>query len=95
MAEIIYERTRTLMEAPLGDELVALDVSGGQCFGFNAVAASVWRMLAVPRSCQAVQTALMDEYEVGSDQCAQEVGELFADLRSRGLIRVLDGRPSR
>ena len=38
-----YERAAQLLEADLGDELMALDVEGGTCFGFNAVATGVWR----------------------------------------------------
>ena len=34
------------MEAELGEELVALDPQAGNCFGFNEVAAWVWRRLA-------------------------------------------------
>lgn len=86
-ATTIYHRARPLMEAELGDELVTLDVDGGHCYGFNAVAASVWRLLETPLSEAAIQHALMEEYDVASDQCARELDELIADLSSRGLIR--------
>lgn len=95
-ATTIYYRARPLMEAELGDELVALDIDGGHCYGFNAVAASVWRLLETPLSEDVIHDALMAEYDVAPDQCAQELGELIADLTTRGLIRseatlVVDG----
>jgi hypothetical protein len=34
----VYRRALTLMEADIGDELVALDATAGNCFGFNQVA---------------------------------------------------------
>ena len=43
-----YQRAVDLMEAELGDDIVALDVARGTCFGFNSVASSVWRALAEP-----------------------------------------------
>ena len=46
----MYRRAIDLMEAELGDELVALDPKAGECFGFNGVATSVWRILEEPRS---------------------------------------------
>ena len=87
-ATTIYHRARPLMEAELGDELVTLDVDGGHCYGFNAVAASVWRLIEKPCSAGMIQRALMQEYDVTPEQCAQELGELIADLTARGLIRV-------
>ncbi len=87
-ATTIYRRARPLMEAELGDELVTLDVDGGHCYGFNAVTTSVWRLLEQPRSEAAIRHELMEEYDVAPDQCAQELGELIADLMTRGLIRA-------
>ena len=74
------------MQAELGDELVALDPDAGQCFGFNSVAASVWRYLDQPRSFEDLRDGLLEEYEVEAEQCARELRELLADLLSKGLV---------
>lgn len=87
----IYQRAVDLMEAELGDEIVALDVNGGTCFGFNSVASSVWRALAEPRSFEELRDALIEEYEVGGEQCEAELTGLLADLTERGLIRRVSG----
>ena len=86
-----YQRTIDLMEAELGDEIVALDVAGGTCFGFNGVASFVWRSLAEPRSFETLRDALMGEYEVGLDQCETELAELLRDLTAKGLIIAVAG----
>ena len=86
MTSLVYERAAELMEAELGDELVALDPDGGKCFGFNAVAASVWRHLAEPRTCKQLREALLEEYEVDPDECAAELERLLDDLTQKGLI---------
>lgn len=77
------------MEAELGDEIVALDVAGGTCFGFNGVASFIWRALAVPRSFEILRDKLMDEYEVGFEQCETELAELLRDLTAKGLITAV------
>lgn len=81
-----YRRTVDLMEAELGDELVALDPDAGACFGFNSVATSVWRLLAEPRSFEQLRDALLDEYDVEIEQCASELRELLQDLSDKGLV---------
>lgn len=81
-----YRRTVDLMEAELGDELVALDPDAGACFGFNSVATSVWRLLAEPRSFEQLRDALLDEYDVETEQCTSELRELLQDLSDKGLV---------
>ena len=88
---MLYQRAVDLMEAELDDEIVALDVNGGTCFGFNAVASSVWRALAEPTSFEALRDRLLGEYEVSPDQCTEELRELLADLTGKGLVRASAG----
>jgi Coenzyme PQQ synthesis protein D (PqqD) len=83
----LYARAKSLIEAEIGEGIVALDADGGECFGFNAVAASVWRLIEQPRSQDAIEAALIEEYDVAPEQCRAEVGELLTDLQSRGLVR--------
>jgi Coenzyme PQQ synthesis protein D (PqqD) len=82
-----YVRAVSLIEAELGDELVALDPEAGSCFGFNPVAASVWRLLEQPRTADELHTELMNDYVVGETQCREEVAGLLGDLEARGLIK--------
>ena len=87
MTEPIYERSRQMMEAALGDELVTLDPDRGECFGFNSVATRVWQLLETPRSRAALEDVLVEEFDVERGQCASELSELIDDLVTRGLIR--------
>ena len=89
MSEAVYERATELLEADLGDELVALDLEGGTCFGFNSVATGVWRLLASPRSFGELKQALLAQYDVGAEQCDGELRQLLGDLVQKGLIREI------
>lgn len=86
MAETRYKRAIDLMEAELGDELVALDAHAGECFGFNSVATSVWRELNEPKTFNQLRVALLAEYEVDPEHCARELKELIDDLSTKGLV---------
>ena len=87
MSEPVYERATQLLEADLGNELMALDAEGGNCFGFNAVATDVWRQLASPKSFGEIHGTLLAEYEVDAEQCRAELRELLDDLVEKGLVR--------
>ena len=82
----VYRRSIELMEAELGDELVALDPVAGECFGFNSVATSVWRQLAEPKSFEQLKDALLDEYDVKPEQCSAELEALLRDFTQRGFV---------
>ena len=86
MTSPVYERLADLMEAELGDELVALDPDGGKCFGFNNVATSVWRHLEEPKTFDQLRDALLEEYDVDQEQCTRELKELLDDLSEKGLV---------
>lgn len=83
----MYQRAVELMEAELGDEIVALDAQRGTCFGFNNVASTVWRELAEPMTLGVLCDRLLAEYDVARDQCEAEVAALLTDLVDKGLIR--------
>lgn len=76
------------MEADIGDELVALDASAGNCFGFNQVATSVWRRLAEPKTFDQLRDDLLNEYEVSREQCSNELKDLLDDMTAKGLVEL-------
>lgn len=86
----MYKRAPGLLEADLGPELVTLNPRAGTCFGFNEVAASVWRNLEEPKTFSELHESLLQEYDVDVEQCALELSELLVDLQSRGLVARTD-----
>ena len=84
---IRFERATRLLEAEVAGELVALDQERGTCFGFNAVATEVWRLLETTRSVIDLRKALVARYEVSDEECAADIWELLGELEAAGLIR--------
>lgn len=84
-----YARARELLEAELGDDLVALDVESGDCFGFNPVAAEIWRLLVQPQDFEALCRELTDRYEVDRSECEADLRACLAHLESQGLVRTI------
>ena len=74
------------MEADIGDELVALDPKAGNCFGFNDVAAWVWRRLEQPATFDQLRDELLGDYEVSEEQCTAELKELLDAMCSAKLL---------
>ena len=85
---MIYTRSVNLMEAELGDELVALEPERGMCFGFNPVATRVWQLLAEPQSLEQLESALLDEFDVDATECRTQLMELLAFFVSQNLLTL-------
>jgi hypothetical protein len=86
--ETIFRKTADLLESDVDEEVVALDVNKGQCYGLNAVGSRVWRLLDTPMSLREICSTLQNEYDVEPEVCRDEVSRLLADLQTEGLIEV-------
>lgn len=86
--ETVFRKTADLLESDVGEEIVALDVNQGQCYGLNAVGSRVWRLLDTPMSIHSICGALQDEYEVEPEVCHEEVSRLLIELQSEGLVEI-------
>jgi hypothetical protein len=90
MPSPVYKRAVETLEARIGDELVAMDAERGDCFGFNEIAAAVWRMLETPKSIEDLQETLRREYDVSGERCAADLRSLLDELVANQLV-ITDG----
>ncbi len=82
----VVVRNNGFMEAEVDQEIVALNVEKGTCYGLNSVGARVWRLLASPVSVAEICETLVGEYQVDPDTCEKEVLDLLQDLQAEGMI---------
>jgi hypothetical protein len=94
MSVPVYRRATETLEASVGDELVTLDAETRDCFGFNEAAATVWRILATPKSFEELRDALLAEYDVSLEQCSIDLQALLDDLVEKRLIAPIPSAPS-
>jgi hypothetical protein len=78
-----------MLETEIDNELVALDVDGGRCYGFNKVASRIWQIMAEPKSVAEICTAMQAEFRVEPETCEAHVLDLLEHLRREGLIEPL------
>ena len=88
--ETVVARRPGLLEAQVDNEIVALNIESGVCYGLNAVGARVWNLIEEPTRIGEVCDTLLAEYTVEPDTCRREVLELVEELMSEGLVVVSD-----
>ncbi len=82
----VVVRNNGLLEAEVENEIVALNVENGTCYGLNPVGSRIWKLLAVPIRVNDICAQLLAEYRVETRTCERQVLDLLEELRAEGLI---------
>ena len=89
MSGPIYKLSEKALFTAVGEDIVALNVDDGQCYGMEKVTAAVWRLLEKPMSMDQICDRLVEMYAVDNATCRADVERLFGQLRSEGLIEEI------
>lgn len=77
-----------IIASKMDNEIVMMSIEKGNYYGLNEVGAEIWEKLTEPMTVNALCHKLMDEFEVGEDQCQSEVLAYLGKLQDEGLIIV-------
>lgn len=72
------------------DEIILMDVQGGEYINLDAIGSRIWDLLATTPELDELTRILLDEYQVEPEQCRAEIAEFLDDLLARGLICQVD-----
>jgi hypothetical protein len=85
-ADTMMARCDGFIEAEIGNEIVALNVERGSCYGLNRVGSRIWGLLKIPVRVSDLCAVLVSEYEVDRSLCERQVLDLLEELRAEGLV---------
>lgn len=84
-----YRRSTQALHAEVGEDVVALQVQRGMCFGMENVTADVWRLLVRESSIEEICDQLVDQYDVDQTTCRKDVRELVELMIEEGLVETV------
>ncbi|MGB6979159.1 MAG: PqqD family peptide modification chaperone [Candidatus Acidiferrales bacterium] len=84
----IVVAAREQVSCPLGDEASILNLKNTVYYGLDPVGARVWTLLQQPRSVEQLRDTLLEDYEVESARCENDLLSLLEKMRDEGLIEV-------
>ena len=84
----IVVSVKNQVSSDLGGEAVILNMSTGTYHGLNEVGARVWNLIEQPQVVKDIQQTLLQEYEIESSVCSDDLLALLKDLQNAGLIEV-------
>ncbi len=86
----VVARSSDFITADIDDEVVALSIEHGTCYGLNRVGSRVWNLLERPARVGDLCRTLVTEYAVAPDICELQVLDLLEELRAEGMITALE-----
>ena len=79
-----------VIEAEIDQEIVALSIERGTCYGMNPVGSRIWNLIAEPiRICDLCEM-LVGAYRVDPAVCERQVLDLLEGLRAEGLVTMVE-----
>jgi len=75
-----------LIASDMDGEYVILNLESGTYYGIEGVGAAVWKQIQKPTALARVRQAVLDEFDVQSEQCASDISKFLNDLNVQGLI---------
>jgi hypothetical protein len=85
----LYKRSDEALHSSIGEDVVALNVENGQCYGMHDVTVAVWNILADPVSVEGICQHLTQTYDVRPEVCRRDVDRLISELEKEGLIEAV------
>jgi hypothetical protein len=86
-----YARSKEALHSAIGDDVVALNIENGRCYGMEEVTVAIWNLLAEPVSVDSICEKLIEAYDVRPDVCRQDVDRLIGQLEKEGLVQSVPG----
>lgn len=77
-----------IMVRQVGEEMVILDLAGGEYFGLDPVGARIWQLLSEGRNLAEVCETMLTEYDVSQAEIETDLLRLCATMLDKGLIKV-------
>ena len=77
-----------LVSANLDGEVVILGFQSGSYYSLDQVGASVWELLQQPRKVSQIRDAILNEYDIDTQQCEHDLLQLLNQLAERQLVVI-------
>jgi hypothetical protein len=89
-ATTVFACRHGFIEAEVDNEIVALSIEKGICYGMNRVGSRIWNLLAKPIRIRDLCATLLAEYKVDPNVCERQVLDLLEQFCAEGLIGTLE-----
>ncbi|HEX3009587.1 MAG TPA: lasso peptide biosynthesis PqqD family chaperone [Bacteroidales bacterium] len=82
------KRNPALVTSNIDGEIVMMSVENGEYYGLDEIGTRIWDLLENSLLVNELVDKLIEEFEVGKEDCTRDTLEFLNDLLSRNLLVV-------
>jgi hypothetical protein len=88
----MIDESKTLMRNPefigtqIDGEFVLLSIESGKYFLIKNAGTSIWESFEQPNTVAAVVTRMLEDYDIGAEQCLSEVSAFVKELYGKHIL---------
>jgi hypothetical protein len=82
----VIQRKSGLLYNDIDGEIVMLSIENSEYYGFDKVGSRIWELIKEPVTLRFLTGRLMEEYEVGEEQCRTETLGFINKLADKKLL---------
>ncbi len=86
---VIQRNTQNLLTSEVGDEMVMMDLEGGNYISLNKVGRVIWEQIESPTKVKELITYLVGRFNVDKDTCTTDTLEYLQSMKLQKAISVL------
>ncbi len=83
-------RSTDLLSTTIDGQVVVTSIEKGNYIGLEGAGNHIWSLIERPISIGKLCDTLLDEFEVSSEQCEEDVITFMERLRENGLVEIRD-----
>ena len=87
LSTVIQRNDTRFVATELGDELVMMDMEGGNYIRLNKTARVIWNYIREPVKVEAVVKLLIENYDVKVELCRTEVMDCLVGMEKQQLLQ--------
>ena len=89
--DTVIGRANGLTAAPVGDDMVILNMANNNYIGLDPIGRRIWALLETPWRIDDLCRRLSDEFDGPAEDIAKDVVSFLIELESEGLAHVEKG----
>lgn len=88
--ESIVSHSAGVLSADIDNETILLSIENSKYYGMASTGNRIWGLLTSPISIAEIIDTLVQEYQIGREQCEADVFEFLSQLLSNKLITQIE-----
>lgn len=86
--QTLISRNAALLVAPVHDQTIMTDISGGRCYGLDDIGSDIWQRLETPCRFVDLVRALAADYDADPAVIARDVQVLVAEMAANRVVTL-------